>query len=134
MSYHGMPKRLLLAGDPYHCHCQKTTRLVREALGWPEDRVMVCFQSRFGSEEWLQPYLDVTLSELPERGARKIAVVSPAFVTDCLETLEEINVQNRELFIEAGGEAFTYIPCLNDTDAHIDLLEELALDELAGWV
>lgn len=133
-SYHGMPKRLLLSGDPYHCHCQKTTRLVREQLGWPDDRMMVCFQSRFGSEEWLQPYLDKTMEALPGRGVKKVAVVSPAFATDCLETLEEINVENRELFMHAGGEQFTYIPCLNDTEVHLDVLEELALNELQGWI
>ena len=133
-SYHGMPKRLLLSGDPYHCHCQKTTRLVREQLGWPQDRMMVCFQSRFGSEEWLQPYLDKTMEALPGRGIKKVAVISPAFATDCLETLEEINVENRELFMHAGGERFTYIPCLNDTEAHLDVLEELALNELQGWL
>ena len=133
-SYHGMPKRLLLSGDPYHCHCQKTTRLVRERLGWVPERVMVCFQSRFGSEEWLQPYLDKTMEELPGRGIKKIAVVSPAFATDCLETLEEIQVENRRIFEHAGGEKFSYIPCLNDSDAHIALLEELALNELQGWL
>ena len=133
-SYHGMPKRLLLSGDPYHCHCQKTTRLVRERLGWAPERVMVCFQSRFGREEWLQPYLDQTMGELPGRGVKKIAVVSPAFATDCLETLEEIQVENRELFEHAGGERFAYIPCLNDGDAHIGFLEELALNELQGWL
>jgi protoporphyrin/coproporphyrin ferrochelatase len=134
MSYHGLPKRYLLEGDPYHCHCQKTSRLVREALGWAPEQVMVCFQSRFGREEWLQPYLDVTLDELPSRGIKRIAVISPAFASDCLETLEEIDVQNRERFLAAGGEQFTYIPCLNDSDAHIGLLEELALDEMCGWV
>jgi ferrochelatase len=133
-SYHGMPRRLLLAGDPYHCHCQKTTRLVQEALGWPEDRVLVCFQSRFGPEEWLKPYLDETLKALPGRGVKRIAVVSPAFVTDCLETLEEIAVAGRDSFLEAGGEKFTYIPCLNDRDDHIGLLEGLALRELQGWL
>ena len=133
-SYHGMPKRLLTSGDPYHCHCHKTTRLVRERLGWPAEQVMVCFQSRFGSEEWLQPYLDQTMEELPASGIKKIAVVSPAFVTDCLETLEEIQVENREIFEHAGGEKFAYIPCLNDSDAHIAFLEELALDELQGWL
>ena len=133
-SYHGMPKRLLLSGDPYHCHCQKTTRLVREQLSWPAEKVMVCFQSRFGSEEWLQPYLDKTMEELPGRGIKKIAVVSPAFATDCLETLEEIQVENRRIFEHAGGEKFSYIPCLNDSDAHVALLEELALTELQGWV
>ena len=134
MSYHGLPKRYLLEGDPYHCHCQKTSRLVREELGWPEERVMTCFQSRFGREEWLQPYLDVTLEALPKRGVKRIAVMSPAFAADCLETLEEIDVQNRERFLTAGGERFAYIPCLNDSEGHIDLLEELAADELAGWV
>jgi ferrochelatase len=133
MSYHGLPKRYLLEGDPYHCHCQKTSRLVREELGWPEGRVMTCFQSRFGREEWLQPYLDVTLEELPKRGVKRVAVISPAFASDCIETLEEIDVQNRERFLKAGGEHFAYIPCLNDSEGHIDLLEELAADELAGW-
>ena len=93
---------------------------------------MVCFQSRFGSEEWLQPYLDQTMEELPGRGIKRIAVVSPAFVTDCLETLEEIQVENREIFEHAGGEQFTYIPCLNDDEAHIAFLEELALERAAG--
>ncbi len=133
-SYHGTPKRLLLAGDPYHCHCHKTTRLVREALGWAPERVMVCFQSRFGSEEWLQPYLDKTMEALPGRGVKKVAVISPAFATDCLETLEEIEGENREIFLHAGGERFTYIPCLNDSDAHIDLIQELAMEELGGWL
>lgn len=133
-SYHGMPKRLLLAGDPYHCHCQKTTRLVRERLGWSPERAMVCFQSRFGSEEWLQPYLDKTMEALPGRGVKNVAVISPAFATDCLETLEEIEGENREIFLHAGGERFTYIPCLNDSEAHIGLFEELALRELSGWV
>ena len=121
-------------GDPYHCHCQKTTRLVREHLGLPADKVMVCFQSRFGSEEWLQPYLDKTMEELPGRGIKRVAVVSPAFVTDCLETLEEIQVENREIFEHAGGERFAYIPCLNDDETHIAFLEELALNELGGWL
>jgi ferrochelatase len=134
MSYHGVPKRFLLEGDPYHCHCQKTSRLVREALGWPAERAMVVFQSRFGREEWLQPYLDETLATLPGRGVKRIAVISPAFATDCLETLEEIAEAGKETFLAAGGERFTYIPCLNDDDAHIDLLEELARAELAGWV
>ncbi len=134
MSYHGVPKRFLLEGDPYHCHCQKTSRLVREALGWPQEKVMVVFQSRFGSEEWLKPYLDETLAALPARGVKKIAVISPAFVTDCLETLEEIAEAGKETFLEAGGERFTYIPCLNDSDAHIDFLAELATAELQGWI
>ncbi len=134
MSFHGMPERCLAEGDPYACQCHKTARLVREALGWPEERLMVCFQSRFGSEEWLKPYLDETLERLPKEGITKIATVSPAFAADCLETLEEIAVEGRRSFLEAGGEKFTYIPCLNDGDRHIALLEELARRELAGWI
>jgi protoporphyrin/coproporphyrin ferrochelatase len=133
-SYHGVPKRFLLEGDPYHCFCQKTTRLVREALGWPEDRVMVCFQSRFGPEEWLKPYLDETLEALPRHGTKRISIISPAFATDCLETLEEIAERGRDSFLEAGGERFSYIPCLNDGDGHLDLLEALAMRELQGWL
>ena len=134
MSYHGLPKRYLLEGDPYHCHCQKTSRLVREYLGWGEDQLMVCFQSRFGPEEWLQPYLDETLEHLPEQGVKKVAVVSPAFVADCVETLEEINQEGREDFLKAGGTHFSYIPCLNDADDHVAFLADLARTELAGWV
>ncbi len=134
MSYHGVPKRFLMSGDPYHCMCHKTTRLVRERLGWPKERVMVCFQSRFGPEEWLQPYLDETLEHLPKEGVKRIAVISPAFATDCVETLEEINQEGREAFMEAGGEQFTYIPCLNDDDAHMDFLASLAERETCGWV
>ena len=95
---------------------------------------MVCFQSRFGREEWLQPYLDKTMEALPRRGIKKVAVSRPAFATDCLETLEEIQVENREIFQHAGGEKFTYIPCLNDGEPHIAFLEELALNELQGWL
>lgn len=134
MSYHGLPKRYLLSGDPYHCMCHKTTRLVRERLGWGEDRVMLCFQSRFGREEWLQPYLDQTLERLPKEGVKRIAVISPAFVADCVETLEEIDQEGRGDFLAAGGEKFTYIPCLNDDDAHIDFLAVLAEREIRGWV
>ncbi len=134
MSFHGMPERCLAEGDPYACQCHKTARLVREALGWPEERLRVCFQSRFGSEEWLKPYLDETLERLPKEGITKIATVSPAFAADCLETLEEIAVEGRRSFLEAGGEKFTYVPCLNDGDRHIALLEELARRELAGWI
>lgn len=134
MSFHGLPKRYLTSGDPYHCHCQKTARLVREALGWSKDRLMVCFQSRFGPEEWLQPYLDETLERLPGEGVKRVAVISPAFAADCVETLEEIDQQGRESFLEAGGERFSYIPCLNDDDEHIAFLASLAERELAGWV
>ncbi len=134
VSYHGLPRRYLMSGDPYHCMCQKTTRLVRERLGWSEQRIMTCFQSRFGPEEWLQPYLDQTLEHLPREGTKRIAVISPAFVADCVETLEEIDQEGRQSFLAAGGEKFTYIPCLNDDDAHIDFLATLAEREISGWV
>lgn len=133
LSYHGLPERYLHLGDPYHCHCHKTTRLVRDALGWPAERVMTCFQSRFGPEEWLKPYLDQTLETLPKEGVTRLAVMAPSFVTDCLETLEEIDERGRETFLHAGGTDFTYIPCLNDSAGHIELIEELALRELEGW-
>ena len=133
MSFHGVPKRYLLEGDPYHCMCQKTCRLVREELGWSDGQVQIVFQSRFGSEEWIQPYLDKTLEELPAQGIKNIAVISPAFVADCVETLEEINQEGRAEFIAAGGENFTYIPCLNDDDDHMEFVAELVRDEIAGW-
>ena len=133
-SYHGMPQRSVGEGDPYYHHCLATTEALGEALGWPPSRLMVCFQSRFGSEEWLKPYLDETLERLPGQGVRRLAVVAPAFTTDCLETLEEIAISGKERFLKAGGERFTYIPCLNDRDEHIDLLERLARRELAGWL
>ena len=132
-SYHGVPIRYLMEGDPYHCQCQKTTRLLRERLGWDEDRIVTTFQSRFGPEEWLQPYTVEEVARLAEAGKKKIAVIAPAFSADCIETLEEINEEIRESFEEAGGESFTYIPCLNDDDAHIDALVEAVVDNLAGW-
>lgn len=133
MSFHGVPKRYLLSGDPYHCMCLKTARLVREELGWSEGRLMAVFQSRFGSEEWLQPYLDKTLEHLPEDGIKRVAVISPAFVADCVETLEEIDQEGRDEFLESGGEQFTYVPCLNDDDEHIEFLADLAEREMSGW-
>lgn len=133
MSFHGVPKRYLLSGDPYHCMCQKTCRLVREQLGWEKDRLQIVFQSRFGTEEWLQPYLDKTLEHLPEEGIKKVAVISPAFVSDCVETLEEINQEGREEFMEAGGEQFSYIPCLNDNDDHMEFLADMIGNEIQGW-
>ena len=133
-SYHGLPKRYLLEGDPYHCQCQKTTRLLRDRLGWGEDEVMTTFQSRFGPEEWLKPYTVEEVARLAEAGKRKIAVIAPAFSADCIETLEEINEEIRESFEEAGGESFTYIPCLNDDEAHIDALAAVVAENLSGWV
>jgi len=133
-SYHGVPKRYLLEGDPYYCQCIKTTRLLRERLGWPEDRLVSTFQSRFGREEWLQPYTVEEVQRLARAGKKRIAMLAPAFSTDCLETLEEIRVEIKDAFLQAGGEEFTYIPCLNADDPHIDMMAEIVDANLAGWV
>lgn len=133
-SYHGVPKRYLMEGDPYHCQCQKTTRLLRERLGWSEDRITTTFQSRFGSEEWLQPYTVEEVARIARNGKKRIAVIAPAFSADCIETLEEINEEIRESFEEAGGESFSYIPCLNDDDAHITALSAVIEENLRGWL
>jgi ferrochelatase len=134
MSYHGIPKAYFDKGDPYHCHCHKTTRLVSERLGWAEGFAMTTFQSRFGPTQWLQPYTDKTLEALPEQGAKKVVVVSPAFISDCLETLEELAMEGRDEFIEAGGEAYSVVPCLNDSEAAIDVIEDVVRRETAGWI
>ena len=133
-SYHGVPKRYLTEGDPYHCQCQKTTRLLKERLGWSDDRIVTTFQSRFGPEEWLQPYTVEEVARLAASGKKSIAVIAPAFSADCIETLEEINEEIRESFEAAGGEDFTYIPCLNDDDAHIHALTEIISENLKGWI
>lgn len=132
-SFHGMPKRYFMNGDPYFCECHKTARLTAQYLGLEPDQWMVTFQSRFGREEWLQPYTDKTMEQLPKEGVKKIAVVCPAFSADCLETLEEIAVGNRELFLASGGESFTYIPALNDRQDHIEALAELTMRHMQGW-
>ena len=134
-SYHGMPKEYLLSGDPYHCQCLVTTRLVREHLGWPKDKLMVTFQSRFGGGEWLRPYTDASIEELGA-AKKKIAIVAPAFSADCIETLEEIAITGKEQFEHAGGngEHYAYIPCLNDTDDAMAMLESVIRRELAGWI
>ena len=133
-SYHGMPERYLTQGDPYHCQCQKTTRLLKERLGWDNTQITTTFQSRFGPEEWLKPYTVEEVARLAEIGKKNIAVIAPAFSADCIETLEEINEEIRESFEEAGGEQFTYIPCLNDDDAHISALGEAIEENLRGWL
>ncbi|NRB03930.1 MAG: ferrochelatase [Rhodobacteraceae bacterium] len=133
-SYHGVPKRYLMEGDPYHCQCQKTTRLLKERLGWADSEITTTFQSRFGPEEWLKPYTVEEVARLAENGHKNIAVCAPAFSADCIETLEEINEEIRESFEEAGGDTFTYIPCLNDDDAHIDALSTVINENLAGWI
>ncbi len=121
-SYHGMPKLFLDNGDPYHCLCLQTTRLVVEKLGLDKDNVISTFQSRFGKAEWLKPYTDATLESLPAEGIKDVAIISPAFSADCLETLEELEGENREIFEEAGGEKYRYIPALNDRDDHIEAI------------
>lgn len=133
-SYHGMPKRYLMQGDPYHCQCQKTSRLLREKLGWDKGAIETTFQSVFGPEEWLKPYTVKHVAELAKSGKKRIAVISPAFSADCIETLEEINGEIREAFLHAGGESFTYVPCLNDDDAHIGALAAIIEANLGGWI
>ena len=133
-SYHGLPKRYLIEGDPYYCQCIKTTRLLKERLGWADTDIISTFQSKFGPEEWLQPYTVEEVARLAESGQKSIAVIAPAFSADCLETLEEINEEIRESFEEAGGESFAYVPCLNDDDAHIAALSRLIEANLSGWV
>ena len=133
-SYHGVPVRYLMEGDPYHCHCAKTTRLLREELGWGQDDIRLTFQSKFGPEEWLQPYTVEEVARLAEAGHKNIAIMAPAFSSDCVETLEEINEEIKEAFEEAGGETFTYIPCLNDDAEHIDMMVEIIRREASGWL
>jgi ferrochelatase len=130
-SFHGMPQRTLALGDPYHCHCQKTARLLSEALG---REVVVAFQSRFGRAKWLEPATDLTLARLGAEGVRRVAVVAPGFSADCLETLEEMALRGRETFLAAGGERFAYLPCLNDSAPGVELLRMLIARELEGWV
>jgi ferrochelatase len=133
-SFHGLPQEYFEKGDPYHCHCAKTARLVRERLGLGEHQFRQTFQSRFGPREWLQPYTDKTLEALPGEGIQSVAVVTPGFPADCVETLEEIAIEGRASFEEAGGRAFRTIPCLNDDPGHIDMLETIVRRELGGWI
>lgn len=133
-SFHGVPQSYLLKGDPYHCQCAKTARLLRARLGMGEDKLRLTFQSRFGREEWLQPYTDATVKALAESRVKRIAVFNPGFVADCLETLEEIGVENREIFLHHGGEKFAAIPCLNASAEGMRVLEAVAERELKGWV
>lgn len=130
-SFHGMPERTLELGDPYHCHCQKTARLLSEALGRD---LTIAFQSRFGRAKWLEPATDKILEALPGQGKKKIAIVAPGFSSDCLETCEELAIRGKEQFLEAGGEKFAYIPCLNASDEGVAMLDILLRRELAGWI
>ena len=133
-SFHGIPQAYFDKGDPYYCHCAKTTRLLREALGMSADKLRMTFQSRFGPAKWLQPYTDETVKALAGAGVKRIAVITPGFAADCLETVEEIGVENAEYFHEAGGEKFAALPCLNDSDVGVKLLEDVVRQELQGWV
>ena len=132
-SYHGVPKKYLLKGDPYYCFCQKTTRLVTERMKLKKKDYITTFQSKFGPGEWLQPYTDKTLEELPKKGIKKIHILSPGFSADCLETIEELEVQNKENFLSSGGERYNYIKCLNDDPQHLKMLGFLILNHIKGW-
>ena len=133
LSFHGMPERTLHLGDPYHCQCRKTARLLAEALGRPDLRIETTFQSRFGRAKWLEPATDATLEAEAKAGTQRLAIAAPGFSADCLETLEELAIQGREQFIAAGGERFAALSCLNAGDAGMDMLEALVRRELSGW-
>ena len=134
ISFHGVPKYTLNKGDPYHCECHKTARLLAEALGLDKDQYMLCFQSRFGKAEWLKPYLAPTLEQLGKQKLKRIDIICPGFSSDCLETLEEIAMEGKASFVKAGGGEFHYIPALNERESWIDAMCEIALDNLHGWV
>ncbi len=134
MSFHVVPRFTLDKGDPYHCECQKTGRLLAEALNLGTSQFQICFQSRFGKTEWLKPYTTEILEQLGKQNARRIDVVCPGFVSDCLETLEEIAIEGRTTFVQAGGQEFHYIPCLNERDDWIHVLADIALANLQGWL
>jgi ferrochelatase len=133
-SFHGMPKEYVDKGDPYQAHCIETARLLRQRLGMDENRLVLTFQSRFGPAEWLQPYTDETVAALARRGVKSLAVITPGFAADCLETLEEIAVENADIFRQNGGVDFAAIPCLNDSEAGMEVIRHVALRELQGWI
>lgn len=133
-SFHGVPKSYLIQGDPYYCFAMKTGRLLREALGFSEDRFKITFQSRFGKEEWLKPYTDETVEGLAKSGVKRLAIVAPGFVADCLETLEELGEENKEIFQHNGGKHFAYLPCLNDSPEGQRVIEHVVTRELQGWI
>jgi ferrochelatase len=133
-SFHGMPLRYFLAGDPYHCQCQKTSRLVRESLGWERERWHTAFQSRFGRDPWLAPATIDEVGRLARTGIKRLAIFAPGFSADCLETLEELDGENRAHFLASGGEQFAYIPCLNDSPAGMAVIEAVVRRELKGWL
>jgi protoporphyrin/coproporphyrin ferrochelatase len=132
-SFHGLPKAYFEKGDPYYCHCAKTARLLRDRLGWPEERLRLTFQSRFGGGEWLRPYTSETIASLAKEGVKRLAVITPGFAADCIETLEELAIRGRETFLEHGGDRYATLPCLNDSPDSIAALSAIASRELAGW-
>ncbi len=134
VSFHGIPQRYFDQGDPYHCHCMKTARLLREKLGWDAETFHVAFQSRFGREPWIKPYTDKTIERLAGEGVKDLAIIAPGFTADCLETLEELNMEGREEFIRHGGENFTYIPCLNADASGMKLIKTLVDENIGGWL
>jgi ferrochelatase len=133
-SFHGMPEEYLRKGDPYYCQCAVTTRLLRARLGMDENKLMLTFQSRFGTAEWLKPYTDATVKSLAQNGVKNLAVITPGFAADCLETLEEIAMENAHIFKSAGGENFAHIPCLNDSERGMAVIRDIAKRELQGWL
>jgi ferrochelatase len=133
-SFHGVPQAYLDQGDPYYCHCHKTWRLLRANLGMSEEKLMMSFQSRFGPDEWIKPYTDKTVEALAKKGVKSMAIIAPGFSADCLETLEELDGENRHIFEGHGGEKFTYIPCLNDTDLGMGVIQAVVERELKGWI
>jgi protoporphyrin/coproporphyrin ferrochelatase len=134
IAFHGLPREYLDKGDPYHCHCQKTARLVREKLKLSSDFAQLVFQSRFGRAEWLKPYAQDTVEDLPAQGVKNLVMISPGFASDCVETLEELGIGLKETFLEKGGQNFSVAPCLNDSETSIKLLARLAKEELIGWI
>ena len=134
IAFHGLPREYLDRGDPYHCHCQKTARLIREKLGLSKDFAQIVFQSRFGKAEWLKPYAQDTVEALPVQGVKSLVMISPGFASDCVETLEELAIGLKETFQEHGGQNFSVVPCLNDSNSSITMLEELTRNELQGWL
>lgn len=133
-SYHGIPQEYFDKGDPYYCHCAKTTRLLGEKLGWSAERIIMTFQSRFGPAEWIKPYTDETMKTLGRKGVKRIAVTTPGFTADCLETIEEIGIENRDIFLAHGGEKFARLDCLNDDDDGMAVIQAVVANELKGWI
>jgi ferrochelatase len=133
MSFHGVPERTLQLGDPYHCECMKTGRLLAEALGLRKDQYKLTFQSRFGKAKWLEPYTEPTLIAIAGQGVKSVDVICPGFTSDCLETLEEIQLEAKEAFLHAGGESFNYIPCLNNDAQWVEALTDISLDHMQAW-